>query len=104
MKRKYKQNKSNPGKVVSEVTSLEAFKKMKGVELFDFNLGEKVYALDTFHDESANLIAVGLRNTILVYQIDETDEMETKPTLIQAVTILFKIFKLFKYIFLLSFR
>ena len=61
---------------------------MKGIELFDLHLGEKVYAMDTFHDESTNLIAVGLRNTILVYQIEGSDEketIETKPTLIQAV-------------------
>ena len=56
--------------------------------MFDLHLGEKVYALDTFHEESTNLIAVGLRNTILVYQIEGSDEketIETKPTLIQAV-------------------
>ena len=63
---------------------------MKGIELFDFHLGEKVYAMDTFHDESANLIAVGLRNTILVYQIEEKESIEAKPTLIQAVKCFFK--------------
>lgn len=61
---------------------------MKGIELFDLHLGEKVYAMDTFYGESTNLIAVGLRNTILVYQIEGSDEketIETKPTLIQAI-------------------
>ena len=60
---------------------------MKGEEVFDFHLGEKVYTLDTYHDESIDLIAVGLKNTILIYQIsDEKENNETKPTLIQAVS------------------
>ena len=60
---------------------------MKGEEIFDFHLGEKVYTLDTYHDESIDLIAVGLKNTILIYQIsDEKENNQAKPTLIQAVS------------------
>ena len=100
---KSKQNRKNKNPLEKSGLENRYFKRlsrvrtMKGEEVFDFHLGEKVYTLDTYHDESIDLIAVGLKNTILIYQIsDEKENNETKPTLIQAVSyILFKCFKVF---------
>jgi len=53
---------------------------MRANELINIPLGEKVYGIEIFHDNSTDLVAVGLKNTIVIYQIsfNENDPTSDK--------------------------
>ena len=63
---------------------------MKANELINIPLGEKVYGIEVFHDNSTDLVAVGLKNSIVIYQISinendpNADKIQTQ--VIQAVS------------------
>ena len=58
---------------------------MKAQEAFSIPFGEKVYAIEIFHDHSTDVIAVGLKNSIVIYQISQGEEQEFQYNVIQAV-------------------
>ena len=63
---------------------------MRANELVSIPFGEKVYGIEVFHDSSTDLVAVGLKNSIVIYQIsiNETDPAAEKlqSQVIQAVS------------------
>lgn len=64
---------------------------MRANEVFQLSFGEKVYGLEVYNDHSTDLIAVGLKNSIIIYQIsNETDSEKFHHNVIQAVK--FKLF------------
>lgn len=64
---------------------------MRACEAFNISFGEKVYGIEVFNDSSTDLIAVGLKNSIVIYQIT-FDEAEDKfrHNVIQAVSLVFR--------------
>ena len=62
---------------------------MKAHEILSIPLGEKVYVTELYHDRSSDLVAVGLKNSVLIYQLNFDNEKPTS-NMIKAVIIFLK--------------
>lgn len=62
---------------------------MKALEYLSIPLGEKVYVTEIYHDHSSDLIAVGLKSSVIIYQvfIDVDETSQPRFQLVQAVSI-----------------
>ena len=64
--------------------------KMRANELISIPFNEKVYGIEVFHDDATDLVAVGLKNSIVIYQLTVNENDPTKEKLqsqvIQAVS------------------
>ena len=69
---------------------------MRAIETFSLTFGEKVYAIEVFNDDSSDILAIALKNSILIYQfnvaedssVNTESEGKLQNTLVQAVSIL----------------
>ena len=59
---------------------------MRANELFNLSFDEKVYALEVYHDNATDLVAVGLKNSIIIYQIHVASDDDIQQTVVQAVS------------------
>ena len=61
---------------------------MKANEVLNVPLGEKVYVTELYHDRSSDLIAVGLKTSVFIYQLNFGDSENEKPSssMIKAVS------------------
>ena len=66
---------------------------MRANELTSIPFNEKVYGIEIFHDDATDLVAVGLKNSIVIYQltINENDPTSEKlqSQVIQAVSFVY---------------
>ena len=66
---------------------------MRANELISIPFNEKVYGIEIFHDDATDLVAVGLKNSIVIYQltINENDPTSEKlqSQVIQAVSFVY---------------
>ena len=64
---------------------------MRANEVLNVPLGEKVYVTELYHDRSSDLIAVGLKTSVFIYQLNFGDGETEKPssTMIKAVSLPF---------------
>ena len=66
---------------------------MRANELTSIPFNEKVYGIEIFHDDATDLVAVGLKNSIVIYQLtlNETDPTSEKlqSQVIQAVSFVY---------------
>ena len=62
---------------------------MKAHEILSIPLGEKVYVTELYHDRSSDLVAVGLKNSVLIYQLNFDNEKPSS-NMIKAVINFFK--------------
>ena len=66
---------------------------MRANELTSIPFNEKVYGIEIFHDDATDLVAVGLKNSIVIYQLtlNENDPTSEKlqSQVIQAVSFVY---------------
>ena len=66
---------------------------MRANELISIPFNEKVYGIEVFHDDATDLVAVGLKNSIVIYQltVNENDPTTEKlqSQVIQAVSFVY---------------
>ena len=60
---------------------------MKAHEILSIPLGEKVYVTELYHDRSSDLVAVGLKNSVLIYQLNFDNEKPSS-NMIKAVILI----------------